>query len=69
MNHKTKILRALREADGALVPTTKLNAICWRYGARIYDLRRDGHNIEGEHIEGPIWGFRLNLPGQQRLAL
>jgi len=67
---KEKILAVLREADGALVPTTRLVDICWRVAARIDDLRKDGYSIpDAEHIKGPIWGYRLNQPGQQKLPL
>lgn len=36
----------------------RLNAICFRYGARIYDLRQAGHEIEKSRVHG-IWYYRL----------
>jgi len=36
----------------------RLNSICFRYSARIYDLRRDGHNIEKKQVKG-VWYYRL----------
>ena len=32
-----------------------LNDICFRYGARIFDLRRDGHNIETKQVKGVFY--------------
>ena len=70
MTQKQRILSLLRDADGALVPTTKLNPICYRYSARIDDLRGDGHPIpDAEHIKGSIWGYRLIQPKQAELLL
>ena len=60
MTQKKKILALLKEAGGALVPTTNLNKIAWRYAARIGELQKDGHPIPpAEHMVGTIWGYRL----------
>ena len=39
----------------------------FRYGARIMDLRAQGHVIESIHIGGSEWRFRLVSPAQRRL--
>lgn len=45
---------------------TELNAdICFRYGARIYDLKRDGWEIENIPVPGTnrqVWQCRLLKP-------
>lgn len=52
MNDKGKILRHLQEVG----PITPLEALelygCYRLGARIFDLRHDGHCINTELVEG-----------------
>lgn len=52
MNDREKILRHLQEVG----PITPLEALeqygCYRLGARIYELRHDGHVINTELVEG-----------------
>ena len=36
---------------------TQLNRICFRYSARIHDLRNEGHDILAVHIKGSLWEF------------
>src|ERR1051326_269002 len=44
--NKQKVLDALRKAGSAGMSNTELNEICFRYGARIFDLRREGYQIK-----------------------
>lgn len=36
-----------------------LNRIAFRYSARIFDLRRDGANIESERRPNGMWYYRV----------
>lgn len=37
----------------------ELNSICYRYSARIHDLRKRGVNIRTKRMAGAIWQFWL----------
>ena len=50
-----KIIRLLK-ANGKAT-NKELNRICFRYGARIYDLRKKGHIIKSNHIKDSLWEF------------
>jgi Helix-turn-helix domain len=43
---RERILSLLRSRGAAGVSNSELNAICFRYGARIFELRKAGHQIE-----------------------
>lgn len=45
LSQKQKVLKALQSAGRNGVLNAQLNAICFRYGARIFELRREGHDI------------------------
>jgi hypothetical protein len=49
--HKEKIVALL--SDGRWHSTIELHAICWRYGARLWDLRRDGYVFEKRRTPDP----------------
>jgi len=53
-----KILRLLK-AHGT-VTNIELSRICFRYSARIHELRREGHNITSVHDKGSVWRFVYN---------
>jgi hypothetical protein len=64
------IVRELRRRDTskALVlarleqgPATneELNDICFRYGGRIFELKRAGYVIDKTHVEGGLWVYTL----------
>ena len=58
MSQADNILRDLR-AGKKLTPLDSLDEHdCWRLGARIYDLRRQGHDIKTEHIVNEVTGKR-----------
>jgi hypothetical protein len=51
MSHKKKILKWLEQGKG-ITPLDALKEFkCLRLGARIYDLRKDGYDIETKMIE------------------
>ena len=58
MNQSDKILDLL--SDGKFHTTIELNAICWRYGARLWDLREAGYLFEKRPgLIRPIEEWRL----------
>jgi len=48
---KEKIVALL--SDGRWHSTIELHVICWRYGARLWDLRRDGYVFEKRRTADP----------------
>jgi hypothetical protein len=63
-SQKDKILELLLEAYPNYITNFTLNKICFRYGGRIHELRRDGWKIENipskdNHQE---WHCRLLQP-------
>jgi hypothetical protein len=55
LTQKDKILNLLR--DKKTVTNYELNDICFRYGARLLDLRNDGYVITSKHIKDSLWEF------------
>jgi hypothetical protein len=55
---KSKALILARLEQG---PATneELNEICYRYGARIWELKREGVRVEKENLSGGLWSYRL----------
>jgi len=51
----------LKTAPGHTVTNEQLNSVCYRYGARIHELRNQGHNITSEQITKGLWQFTLLL--------
>lgn len=49
-----KLLKANGEATNK-----ELNRICFRYAARIHELRKEGHNILAVHEKDSLWRFIL----------
>lgn len=50
-----KILRLLK--DERIVTNVQLNKIAYRYGARLHELRREGHIIVTNHIRDGLWQY------------
>jgi hypothetical protein len=50
-----RILKMLKQ-QGELT-NLELNKICFRYGARIYELRREGHKIVSVREKHGVWRF------------
>lgn len=53
LTHKQRIMLLL--ASGRWVHQRELNAICFRYGARLYDLRKSGFDHEWEKRTDGVW--------------
>ena len=45
-NQREKILNLLRERGRAGASNRELNSFCFRYGARIWELRRAGYEVD-----------------------
>ena len=59
MSQESRILRYL-ERGRSLTPLEALHRFnCWRLSGRIYDLRREGHNIAS---------FAIKTPSGKRIA-
>jgi len=39
------------------VSNFELNKVCYRYAARIHELRKDGYRIVSNHVGGGLWNF------------
>lgn len=52
-----KILKLLKSKGQAT--NHELERICYRYGARVYDLRTEGWIIVTEHVKGPTYRYIL----------
>lgn len=57
ITQKERILMALRQYAATGVTNRYLNDICFRYAARINELRHEGHQIEAAHAKGGLWVF------------
>jgi hypothetical protein len=65
-NNKAKVLRLLKQKGQAGVTNVELvHTGGLRYGARIYELRADGYQIQTIPVEGGV--FRFVLKGQMLL--
>lgn len=58
-SQKEKIYNLLSQAGNVGVSNYDLNNICFRYGARIQELRQEGYNIESKKVVGSMWKFIL----------
>lgn len=50
-----KILKLLKK-KGKLT-NRQLNKICFRYAARLHELRKEGHIIVSNHVKEGLWEF------------
>lgn len=50
-----RILKLLKAKK--TVANYELNKICYRYAARIHELRGDGYRIVSNHVGGSLWTF------------
>ena len=53
---KLKIVQRLRQGPAL---NTELNSICYRYGARIFELRKAGFEIEKAFVEPGVFRYSL----------
>ncbi len=54
---KEKLLKLFKEQEW--VSNYTLNQICFRYGARIWDLQQEGYLFEKRHDGGSEWSWKL----------
>ena len=54
-NRRAQILELLKEL-GELT-SRELNVICYRYSARIFELRQDGHDIQTQRIKAGLYRY------------
>ena len=59
MSQKEKILKLLKERGANGATNYELNDICFRYGARIKDLRDEGYDIKTVREGGSRFKFVL----------
>ncbi len=45
--------------DGKWHDTAELNRIAFRYGARLFELRRKGYQLETRRVREGLWAWRL----------
>ncbi len=55
MSKTGRVLRYLKSQGSAT--NRELNRICFRYGARIYELRREGHIIRTSNLGSGLFSF------------
>lgn len=55
-----KILALLKEKP--YVTNVELNRICFRYSARILELRNDGHDIQRKYLKPGVYKYWLVQP-------
>jgi hypothetical protein len=56
---RSQVFNALRKARSSGVTNVDLHKICFRYSARIHELRNDGHKITTQK-EGNLYRFTLS---------
>lgn len=61
---KALIVAALKAAGPRGCSNDELNAIAFRYGGRIHEARKDGHDIESIHEHDGSWRFVLHEPAR-----
>lgn len=59
MSKTARILDLLTKRKLMGVYNYELNRICFRYSARIYDLRKEGYSIVSEQIRSGVWRYTL----------
>lgn len=55
LSQEARILKLLKTKGRAT--NVELNRICFRYGARIHDLRREGHDIVTNRLKAGLYVF------------
>jgi hypothetical protein len=58
-SQRDRILDLLRERGSAGATNVELNAICYRYGGRLFELRKCGFTIRTESLGGGLFKFYL----------
>lgn len=58
LSNTARILKLLK-ANGSAT-NRELNTICFRYGARLHELRQEGHLIATEQLKDGLFRFVYN---------
>ena len=58
-SQRDRILALLRERGAIGATNAELNAICYRYGGRLFELRKCGFTIRTESVGGGLFKFYL----------
>jgi len=58
-SNRDRVLARLQQGPATNV---QLNDICFRYGARILELKREGFAIVKAHVGQSVWVYRLVTP-------
>jgi hypothetical protein len=56
---RARILALLRERESTGATNVELNQFCFRYGARLWELRRAGHKIRTKSCGSGVFVFIL----------
>lgn len=59
-SQRLKILAGLKKARSSGMTNVELNLICFRYGARIFELRRKGWRIKTQNLGCGLFVYRLH---------
>jgi hypothetical protein len=62
-NAKERILEQFQYA--ITLTNVQLNEICYRYGARIHELRKEGHLIKKVRVDKGLFAYRYEGISQQ----
>ena len=68
---RSRVLRLLQESSNQWVPSYRLAEIALQYGARVYELRKQGYKIDNkmQDVNGKTYGaFRL-VPAASQASL
>ena len=69
---RSRVLRLLQESSNQWVPSYRLAEIALQYGARVYELRKQGYKIDNkmQEVNGQTHGaFRLVVPAASQARL
>lgn len=60
MSQREKILNVLEDRGPAGVLNIELNeGVCYRYGARLLELRKEGYNIVTRYVKPGVFRYTL----------
>lgn len=59
MSQTGKLLNLLKRRGWRGATNVELNRICFRYSARLFELRRDGYHITTENLKYGVFKYTL----------
>lgn len=54
VNQATRVLKRLKQGRATNI---ELNRICFRYSSRIFELRKEGHNIQRQYVRPGVFEY------------